>query len=110
MTLQQKLDDLKAKFESGGPPRNAPKAIIEAFHRATEGAAPIRIGRARSEGWRPRAGIRPEQSGRKLGFFRGPPCQRPTGNYFFSWSLVTLLHYRAGGSTNSFALYTAVSI
>lgn len=38
MTLQQKLDDLKAKFESGGPPRNAPKAIIEAFHRATEGS------------------------------------------------------------------------
>jgi hypothetical protein len=36
MTLQQKLDDLKAKFESGGPPRNAPKAIIEAFYRATE--------------------------------------------------------------------------
>jgi hypothetical protein len=36
MTLQQKLDDFKAQFESGGPPRNAPKAVIETFHRATE--------------------------------------------------------------------------
>ena len=36
MTLQQKLDDFKSKFESGGPPYNAPKAVIEIFHRATE--------------------------------------------------------------------------
>ncbi len=36
MTLQQKLDDFKAQFESGGPPYNAPKAVIEIFHRATE--------------------------------------------------------------------------
>jgi hypothetical protein len=36
MTLQQKLDDFKAQFESGGPPYNAPKSIIEVFHRATE--------------------------------------------------------------------------
>jgi len=36
MTLQQKLDDYKAKFESGGPPYNAPKAAIEIMHRATE--------------------------------------------------------------------------
>jgi hypothetical protein len=36
MTLQQELDDFKAQFESGGPPRNAPKSIIEVFHRATE--------------------------------------------------------------------------
>ena len=36
MTLQQKLDDFKAKFESGGPPYNAPKVVIEIFHRATE--------------------------------------------------------------------------
>ena len=36
MTLQQKLDDLKSKFESSGPPYNAPKAVIEVFHRATE--------------------------------------------------------------------------
>jgi len=36
MTLQQKLADFKAKFESGGPPYNAPKALIEIFHRATE--------------------------------------------------------------------------
>jgi len=35
MTLQQKLDDYKAQFESGGPPRNAPKAVVETFHRAT---------------------------------------------------------------------------
>ena len=36
MTLEQKLDDFKANFESGGPPYNAPKAVIEIFHRATE--------------------------------------------------------------------------
>jgi hypothetical protein len=36
MTLQQKLDDFKANFESGGPPYNAPKAAIETMHRATE--------------------------------------------------------------------------
>ena len=36
MTLQQKLDDLKSKFESSGPPYNAPKAVIEIFHRATD--------------------------------------------------------------------------
>jgi hypothetical protein len=36
MTFQQKLDDFKAQFESGGPPRNTPKSIIEVFHRATE--------------------------------------------------------------------------
>jgi hypothetical protein len=36
MTLQQKLDDFKSKFESGAPPYNAPKAVIEIFHRATE--------------------------------------------------------------------------
>ncbi len=35
MTLQQKLDDFRAKFESGGPPYNAPKTVIEIFHRAT---------------------------------------------------------------------------
>src|SRR5271168_2840482 len=35
MTLQQKLDDLKAKFESGGPPRHAPRAIIETMRRGT---------------------------------------------------------------------------
>jgi len=36
MTLEQKMDDFKAQFESGGPPYNAPKAVIEVFHRATE--------------------------------------------------------------------------
>jgi len=36
MTLQQKPYDLKSKFESGGPPYNAPKAVIEIFHRATD--------------------------------------------------------------------------
>jgi AhpC/TSA family len=35
MTLQEKLDEYKAKFESGGPPSNAPKAAIETMHRAT---------------------------------------------------------------------------
>jgi len=36
MTLQQKLDDYKTKFESGAPPYNAPKSVIEVFHRGTE--------------------------------------------------------------------------
>jgi AhpC/TSA family len=36
MTLAQKMDGFKSKFESGGPPYNAPKAVIDVFHRATE--------------------------------------------------------------------------
>ena len=36
MTLQQKLDEFKASFESGAPPYKAPKAAIETMHRATE--------------------------------------------------------------------------
>ncbi|MGA9510164.1 MAG: hypothetical protein WBV55_16215 [Candidatus Sulfotelmatobacter sp.] len=36
MTLAQKMDGFKSKFESGGPPHNAPKAVIEVFHRATD--------------------------------------------------------------------------
>lgn len=36
MTLQQKLDDYKAQFESGAPPFHASKSVIEIFHRATE--------------------------------------------------------------------------
>jgi hypothetical protein len=36
MTLQEKLGEFKAQFESGGPPYNAPKALIDIFHRATE--------------------------------------------------------------------------
>jgi len=36
MTLQEKLADFKAQFESGGPPYNAPKPLIETVHRATE--------------------------------------------------------------------------
>jgi hypothetical protein len=36
MKLQERLDELKAKFESGGPPRNAPKAVIETMHRGTK--------------------------------------------------------------------------
>jgi hypothetical protein len=36
MSLQERLDDFKSKFESGGPPYNAPKSIVEIFHRATD--------------------------------------------------------------------------
>jgi hypothetical protein len=32
MTLQQKLDDFKSEFDSGGPPYNAPKAVIGISH------------------------------------------------------------------------------
>jgi len=69
MTLQQKLDDLKSKFESSGPPYNAPKAVTEIFHRGYGRAAPVRIGRTRSEDRRSGAGIHPEQPGWKLGLF-----------------------------------------
>lgn len=35
MTLQARLDAFKASFESGGPPYNAPRSVIETMHRAT---------------------------------------------------------------------------
>jgi peroxiredoxin len=35
MSLQAKLDAFKADFESGKPPYNAPRAVIEIMHRAT---------------------------------------------------------------------------
>jgi hypothetical protein len=35
-TLQERLDKFKAVFESGPLPPNAPKNMIELFHRATE--------------------------------------------------------------------------
>ena len=34
--LQQKLDEFKKAFESGGPPYNAPHEAIEKMHRATD--------------------------------------------------------------------------
>ena len=69
MTLQQKLDDFKAQFESGGPPYNAPKEIIEVFHRATEELRQSGLAeRALKAG--DGAGIHPEQPGRKLDLFR----------------------------------------
>lgn len=34
-TLQQRLDEFKKAFESGAPPYNAPREVIEAMHRAT---------------------------------------------------------------------------
>ena len=33
--LQERLDELKKAFESGGPPRNVPREVIEKMHRAT---------------------------------------------------------------------------
>ena len=69
MTLQQKLDDFKAQFESGGPPYNAPKAVIEIFHRATEELRQSGLAERALKNWRPGAGIHPEQSGRKLDLF-----------------------------------------
>src|SRR5262249_19323059 len=36
MKLQERLDALKASFESGGPPFNVPQSAIEITHRATE--------------------------------------------------------------------------
>ena len=34
-SLQQRLDQFKAAFESGAPPYNAPHEAIETMHRAT---------------------------------------------------------------------------
>jgi hypothetical protein len=34
-SLQERLDEYKRNFESGGPPRNAPREAIETMHRAT---------------------------------------------------------------------------
>jgi hypothetical protein len=34
-SLQQKLDEFKKAFDSGGPPYNAPREAIEKMHRAT---------------------------------------------------------------------------
>jgi hypothetical protein len=33
--LQQRLDEFKKSFESGAPPYNAPREVIETMHRAT---------------------------------------------------------------------------
>ena len=33
--LQQRLDDFKETFESGGPPYNVPSEVVEKMHRAT---------------------------------------------------------------------------
>jgi len=33
--LQQRLDEFKRTFESGAPPYNAPRDVIETMHRAT---------------------------------------------------------------------------
>lgn len=33
--LQQRLDEFKNSFESGAPPYNAPRGVIETMHRAT---------------------------------------------------------------------------
>lgn len=34
-SLQQKLDEFRKAFDSGGPPYNAPREAIEKMHRAT---------------------------------------------------------------------------
>ncbi|HJP68572.1 MAG TPA: peroxiredoxin-like family protein [Sphingomicrobium sp.] len=36
MTLQEKLDAFRLDFESGNPPYNAPKAVVEIMRRATD--------------------------------------------------------------------------
>ena len=103
MTLQQKLDDFKAQFESGGPPYNAPKAVIEIFHRATEELRQSGLAeRALKTGDRAPAFTLNNQDGNSISS-AGTPCKRPAGNHFLPWTLVTLLRHGAGGSTNSFA-------
>jgi len=96
MTLQQKLDDLKSKFESSGPPYNAPKAVTEIFHRATDGL--------RQSGLAEHA----LKTGDRAPAFT---LNNPDGNSvssaeLFPWSLVTLLRDGAGGSANSFTRNT----
>jgi hypothetical protein len=36
MKLRERLDAFKARFESGAPPFNVPRAAIDTMHRATE--------------------------------------------------------------------------
>ena len=36
MSLQEKLDEFKAKFESGGPPFHATPDVVATMHRATD--------------------------------------------------------------------------
>ncbi len=36
MSLQERLDDFRKNFESGGPPMNATQDIIDTMHRATD--------------------------------------------------------------------------
>jgi hypothetical protein len=57
MTLQQKLDDFKSRFESSGPRYKVPKAVIEIFHRATEGLRQPGLAETRSEKRRSGASI-----------------------------------------------------
>ena len=69
MTLQQKLDDLKSKFESSGPPYNAPKAVTEIFHRATDELRQSGLAEHALKTGDRAARIHPEQPGWKLGLF-----------------------------------------
>jgi hypothetical protein len=47
MSLQDRLDALNKDFESGNPPCNISRDVIDAFHRST--AALIATGQARVE-------------------------------------------------------------
>jgi hypothetical protein len=102
MTLQQKMDGFKSQFESGGSPYNAPKAVIEVFHRATEDLRQSRLAeRALKTGERAPAFTLNNQDGNSISSAE-LLAKGPAGNHFLPWSLVTLLQHGAGGSTDSF--------
>jgi hypothetical protein len=102
MTLEQKMDGFKSQFESGGPPYNAPKAVIEVFHRATEDLRQSGLAeRALKTGERAPAFTLNNQDGNSISSAE-LLAKRPPGNHFLPWSLVTLLQHGAGGSTDSF--------
>ncbi len=75
MTLQQKLDDFKSRFESSGPRYKVPNEI---FHRATEGLRQPGLAETRSEKRRSGASIHPNnQYGKSISsaelLAKGPP-------------------------------------
>ena len=111
MSLQAKLDAFKADFEAGKPPYNAPRAVIDIMHRATDeliasGAA----GRALKAGDRMPAFTLNDPDGRPvssaellakgpliISFYRGVWC--PYCNMELQALQAALADFRAAGAS-----------
>jgi peroxiredoxin len=67
MPLQEKLDAMRASFESGGPPYNIPASVIETMHRATaELAASGAVERALKRGGKAPGFTLQDQAGNEI--------------------------------------------